>query len=47
MSSPMHANNKNKDNLLLGKEQTRGLDNTTLTAEYSINFSKSHTKKLV
>ena len=47
MSSPMHANNKNKDNLLLGKEQTRGLDNTTLTAEYSINFSKSHKKKLV
>ena len=42
MSSAVHANNKNKDTLILGKEQTQGLDNTTLTteAEYSIKFSK-------
>ena len=40
MSSSMHANNKNKDILILGKGQTKGLDNTSLTAEaeYSINF---------
>ena len=39
----MYANNKNKDILILGKRQTQGLDNITLTAEaeYSINFSRS------
>ena len=43
MSSSVHANNKNKDILILGKEQTKGLDNISLTAEaeYSINFSRS------
>ena len=43
MSSSVHANNRNKDMLSLGKGQTQGLDNTTLTAEaeYSINFSRS------
>ena len=43
MSSSVHANNKNKDILILGKKETKGLDNTTLTveAEYSINFSRS------
>ena len=42
----MHANNKNKHTLILGKEQTQGLDNTALTAEaeYSINFSRSQRK---
>ena len=36
------ANNKNKDNLIFGKGQTKGLDNTSLTAvaEYSISFSR-------
>ena len=43
MSSSVHANNKNKDILILGKGQTKGLDNISLTAEaeYSINFSWS------
>ena len=43
MSSSVHANNKNKDILILGKGQTKGLDNISLTAEaeYSINFSRS------
>ena len=42
----MHANNENKHTLILGKEQTQGLDNTALTAEaeYSINFSRSQRK---
>ena len=46
MSSSVHANNKNKDTLILGKGQTQGLDNITLTAkgEYSISFSKSQRK---
>ena len=37
MSSSVHANNKNKDILTLGKGQTQGSDSTTLTseAEYS------------
>ena len=41
--APVHANNKNKDILILGKEQIQGLDNTKLTAEveHSINFSRS------
>ena len=46
MSSSVHANNKNKDILILGKGQTQELDNTTLTAkaEYSVNFSRSERK---
>ena len=46
MSSSVHANNKNKDILILGKGRTKGLDNTTLTTEakYSINFSRSQRK---
>ena len=46
MNSYVHANNKNKDILILSKGQTQGLDNTVLTAEvqYSINFSKSEIK---
>ena len=43
MSSSVRANNKKKDILILGKGQTKGLDNTSLTAEaeYSITFSRS------
>ena len=39
----MHANNKNKNILILGKGQTKGPDNISLIAEaeYSINFSRS------
>ena len=46
MSSSVHANNKNKDILILGKGQAKGLDNTSLTAEaeYFINFSRSERK---
>ena len=46
MSSSVHANNKNKHILILGKGRTQGLDNTTLTAEakYSINSSRSQRK---
>ena len=36
----MHANNKNKDTLTLGKRQT------TAEEEYSINFLRSQKKKL-
>ena len=43
MSSSVHANNENKYILIIGKGETKGLDNTTLTAEaeYAINFSRS------
>ena len=46
MSSFLHVNNKNKDILILGKGETKGLDNTSLTAEatYSISFSRSERK---
>ena len=47
MSSSVHANDKNKDTLILGKGQTKGLDNTSLIAqaeEYFINFSRSKGK---
>ena len=46
MSSSVHANNKNKDILIPGKRQTKGLENISLTAEseYSINFSRSERK---
>ena len=49
MTSSVHVNNKNKDILILGKLQTQGLDNTTLTAEaeYSISFSISQRKFLL
>ena len=42
MSSSVHINNKNKDMLTVGKEPTKGLDNTKLTAEakYPINFTE-------
>ena len=45
MSASAHANNK-KNILILGKGQTKGLDNNSPTAgaEYSINFSRSERK---
>ena len=44
MSSSVHIDNKKKDNLILGKGPTKGLDDTTCSAEaqYSINFSRSN-----
>ena len=44
--SSVHANNKNKDILILGNGETKRLDNTSLTveAEYSINFSRPEIK---
>ena len=49
MSSPTKTNNRKKDNLILGKGPTQGLEHT-LSAEkmYSINFTeKQKQKKLV
>ena len=42
----MHFDNKKKNFLILAKDTTQGLDNTTLTveAQYSINFSISNRK---
>ena len=42
MSSSVHINNKNKDNLIVGRGPTQGLDDTTLTAEAKcpINFTQ-------
>ena len=42
----MHFDNKKKNVLILAKDPTQGLDNTTLTveAQYSINFSISNRK---
>ena len=42
MSSSVHIDNKNKDNLILGEGPTQGLDDTTVTAEaiYAINFTQ-------
>ena len=46
MSSSVHANNKRRSILVLGKYFTQGLDNTTNYAEklYSIDFTKINTK---
>ena len=46
MSSSVHASNKTKNNLVLGKDFTQGLDYTTIYAEkfYSTNFTKTNTK---
>ena len=46
MSSFVHANNKTKHILVLGKDFIQGLYNTTIYAEklYSINFTKTNTK---
>ena len=42
-SSSVHVDNKKKDILILGKNITQGLDDTTLTAEkmYSVNFTEN------
>ena len=44
MSSSVHINNKEKDILILGKNPTQGLDDTTLTKESQnlINFTRSN-----
>ena len=41
MNSSVHADNKEKDILILGEGPTQRLDGTTMTAEkkYSINFN--------
>ena len=46
MSSSVHANNKTKNILVLGKDFEQGLDNTTIYAEklHSINFTESNKK---
>ena len=46
MSSFVHANNKTKNDLVLGKDFIQGLENTAIYAEklYSINFTKTNTK---
>ena len=46
MSSSVHATNKTQNILILGKDFTQGLANTTIYAEklYSINFTKTNTK---
>ena len=46
MSSSVHASNKTKNILVLGKDFVQGLYHTTIYAEklYSINFTKSNTK---
>ena len=46
MSSSVHANNKTKNILVLGKDFIQGLDNTTIYAEklYSVNFTENNNK---
>ena len=46
MSTSVHATNKTQNVLILGKDFTQGLANTTMYAEklYSINFTKTNTK---
>ena len=46
MGSSIHANNKTKNILVLGKDFVQGLQNTKIYAEklYSINFTKTNTK---
>ena len=46
MSSSVHANNKTKNILVLGKDFVQGLGNTTIYAEklYSINFTENNRK---
>ena len=46
MSSSVHANNKTKNILVLGKDIVKGLDNTEIYAEriYPINFTKNNKK---
>ena len=46
MSYSVHADNKGKDNLILGKGPTQGLGEHSLTAEkmYSVNFTDNGDK---
>ena len=46
MGGFVHANNKTKNVLVLGKDFIQGLDNTTIYTEklHSINFTKANTK---
>ena len=46
MSSSVHANNKTKNILVLGKDFVQGLDNTKIYAEklHSINFTENNKK---
>lgn len=46
MGSTVHIDNNNKDISILGKDPTKGLDNTTITAEaqHSINFRRAKRK---
>ena len=46
MGSSVHAKNRTKNILVLGKDFTQGLDNTTIDAEklYLIKFTKTNTK---
>ena len=46
MSTSVHPNNKINNILVLGKDFTQGLNNTTIFAEkmYSINFTKTNIK---
>ena len=46
MSGSVHANNKTKNILFLGKDFTQGLNNTAIYAEklYSINFTEKNKK---
>ena len=46
MSSSVHANNRIKNILVLGKDFVQGLENTTIYLEklYSISFTKTNTK---
>ena len=48
MSSSVHANNKTKNILDLGKDFVQGLDNTTIYAAkmYSVSFTENNKKKL-
>ena len=45
-NSSVHANNKTKNILVLGKDFVQGLENTTIYAQklYSINFTKNNKK---
>ena len=44
MSLSVHIHNKKKDILIIGKDRTHRLDDSTLIAEYSIDFSRSNRK---
>ena len=41
MSPSVHIDDKGKGILILGEGPTQGLDDTTLTSKYPINFTQS------